>query len=1260
MRIAWVRWSNVAVPFAGVGLAVVGAIFALRHADTDAVARWTRTVEHERDEHRLTVDAWLDVGRATARMAAGYPTARYIAEGRQDDPKPFPVEQGGPVHLSQLFESLCREGGFSAAALVSADGRTTVVSRGGVASAEDVEFARRAVRSGRDEVGLRWGRGDRLAWFASPVLASASGVPIAAVVLREDVAARLGPALARGTHLEIPMEVQIAEHRDGRLRSLTPALGSDDAAEIDDAPLVDPWGDDARGDRAGIGTDGSTRELIVSRGPLRTAPWILVCSVSLEDVLREGRAAVLPLAVGIVGAGLGLALALSARRQRRFAEQRVQSLANAARLASALDRGEDVALFLRADGMISEARGAVRSMYGVEPGALVGRRLEDLLAPERRNGESGHAPPDGVAVGETVHQHADGRPVPVEVSLQEIDGVGTGAVSLARVRDVTERRGSEDRLRALNRLLRMRSALSQALATVADRDAAYAVTCRIATEDGAFRLAWVGEPSPDGRIVPVAVAGVASEHATRLTSRWDVPPTSRNPAATALVERRTVTCVDVSPTTGCVGWFEATRAAGVRSSAAVPFGGGDGPTAAAVLVLHGTDPSAFDGEVLGVAEAIAADVAGAVGRIAARAAEREADGRLRASEAAHRLLFESNPSPMWVYDVETFRILRVNDAAVAAYGWTRDELKRMTVTELRPPEDRARFVAHASDRSSSGDRPTEWRHLRKDGTVFPVRILRSSVDFLGRPARLVLVEDLTERRRAEEATRMLVRAVEQSPVSIVVTNRAGDIEYVNPHFCAASGYEAHEVLGANPRILKSGRTPPEVYAELWRMVLAGRTWRGEMVNRRKDGREFTELVTIAPVHDAAGAITHLVGVKEDLTDRRAMEARASSAEARFLQAQKLEAVGQLAGGVAHDFNNLLCVILGYGQMVASALGREHPEAGKVEQVIAAGRRAEALTRQLLAFSRRQVLKPRIVELHDVVRGFESMLRHLIGEHVELRTRFEARSSVVLVDPGQLEQVLLNLTVNARDAMPGGGHVTIGTRSLDVVEGLEVGGEVVRPGPWLVLSVEDDGTGMDAATLGRLFEPFFTTKPTGRGTGLGLSTVHGIVRQSGGHVGVESTLGKGTTFSVYLPRLTEDVESMASPEVDLGAYVGHETVLVVEDQDGVRELVRSWLDALGYDVVVASDGWAALEEAERRTRPVDLLLTDVVMPRLGGRAVAERLLARWPRLRVVYMSGYTSDVIAGHGVLEPGVLLLEKPLSQLALAKTVRGALDAAR
>ncbi|MBL9087500.1 MAG: PAS domain S-box protein [Planctomycetia bacterium] len=1252
------------LPLAGVAVAVLGALFAVRQADASAIAGWRHTLEQERDEHRVRVDAWLDAGRMTARLAAGYPTARYVAEGRSDDPRPFPATEGAVPHLARLLGDLCRESGLDAAFLVSSAGVVLTATAGATAAPGDLEAARRAIAGDGGGVTTleREGAG-AVARFAAPLRAEAAGAPAtAAVVLREDAASRMGAALHRRAAVAgVVVESVRVERTPEGLRPISP-VGPDGGADDrrrGEVPKGCLTGDDDDLDHTESGTDAAGRELIVTHGKLRGAPWILVCWVPRSDVVARGRGIVLTLGFGVAAATLGLALALLGIRQRRLAEQRVASLATAGRLKDALDRGDDVALFVREDGTITEAHGAVPRVYGLEPAALVGRTLADLVPPARRT-TGGAVPATGVRVDEAVHRRADGTEVPVEVSLQRIEGGGPAAAALVRVRDITERRRNDDRLHALNRLLRMRSGLSQALTAAPDRAAVYAATCRIAAEQGGFRLVWIGEPAPDGRVVAAAVAGDARDHVGRMTSRWAGAVDGRGPAGRAIAERRTVVCAEIAADPTCAGWVDAARAAGVRSTVAIPVGVAPEGTAVAALVLHAAEPDAFDAEVLDVVESIAAGVVGALDRIAARASEREANERLRASEAAHRLLFESNPSPMWVFDLETLRILEANEATTAVYGWTREELQQRTLLDVRPAEDVPRFLEFLRRPRQGITPPTEWRHVRKDGTVFPVRILHSDVEFLGRAARLVLIEDLTERRRAEEATRTLIRAVEQSPVSIVVTNRAGVIEYVNPHFCRASGYEAHEALGANPRILKSGRTPPEVYGDFWRTVLAGRTWRGELVNRRKDGTEFTELATIAPVHDASGAITHFVAVKEDLTDRRAMEARATSAEARFLQAQKLEAVGQLAGGVAHDFNNLLCVILGYGQMVATSLGRGHPEAGKIEQVIAAGKRAESLTRQLLAFSRRQVLQPRVVDLHEVVRGFEKMLRRLIGEDVELRTRFGADAPVVLVDPGQLEQVLLNLTVNARDAMPHGGHVTIGTRSVDVVGGLEIGGEVVEPGPWLVLSVEDDGTGMDRATLARIFEPFFTTKPAGQGTGLGLPTVHGIVRQSGGHVAVESTPGKGSSFSVYLPRFAGHVEAAAPPEVDLGAFAGHETVLVVEDQDGVRELVRAWLEGLGYAVIVATDGLDALDVAERLKRPVDLLLTDVVMPRLGGREVAERLLARWPGLQVVYMSGYTSDVIARQGILESGVRLLEKPLSQAALAKMVRQTLDARR
>jgi len=1269
----WAIWT----PALGVVLAIAGVVYALRHAEAVTLATWVRALEQTRDESRMLIDARLDAGRMTARLAAGYPTALYLAEGRTGSPRPFPAADGPASHLAHLLVDLCREGGYLSAVAVAPSGALLAATPGVVASPDDLEVAQRAIATGEVALALSYEAGSGTVRYAAAIHADAPSSPrVAAVVVREDANVRLFAAIRRRERGAVAIDLLLVARTPDGVRVLSPppptaVVGGPEAFR---APSVNLAEGDGDADHSESGTDLAGRDVLVAHGRLRSAPWTLVGTVLRAEVAGADRAERLSLALGGVAAILGLVLAIVGLQQHRAASERARNLATAGRLQLALDRGDDVALFLRADGTVGEARGAVRQVYGMDAAALVGRSLVGLRPDRLRAGPVRTAPSVGIRVEETLHVRADGRELPVELSHQGLDD-GGDIHAIVRVRDITERRRTDERLQALNRLLRMRSSISHALLAAADRATAFAVVCNLAIEQGGIRVAWVGAAASDGtvgdgetdgrdpggpRLVPIASA-VADPVATTLVSAFAAgTPRGLGAIGRAVAQGHPVAVDDVAADAHCGDWVTAAQAAGVRSVVAVPFGGTPGGAMPAVFVLHAADVGAFAGDVLDVATSIAADLTAALDRIAARAAERDAVERLRASDAVHRLLFEANPSPMWVYDRATYRILRVNDAAVAQYGWSRAEFHAMSAVELRPAEDRARFLAYAASEIADHERPVEWQHLRKDGTIFPVSTVCSSIEFLGRPARLVLIEDLTARRRAEVVTQTLVRAVEQSPVSIVITDREGRIEYVNPNFCRASGYAAEEVLGRNPRILKSGRTSGTVYAKMWSTVLAGGTWRGELSNRRKDGQEFAEMSTIAPVFDGSGAITHFVAVKEDLTDRRAMEARAVGAETRFLQAQKLEAVGRLAGGVAHDFNNLLCVILGYAQMVATTLGTDHPEAGKLEQVVAAATRAEGLTRQLLAYSRRQILQPRVVDLHEVVRGFEKMLRRLIGEDVELVTRFDAPSAVVLVDPGQLEQVILNLTVNARDAMPNGGRVTLSTHAVDVVNPLELFGDAVEPGPWVVLDVEDDGTGMDDATLGRLFEPFFTTKPTGQGTGLGLATVQGIVRQSGGHVDVRSALGEGTTISVYLPRFAGVAEGLIAEPVDLRPFGGHETVLVVEDQDGVRELVRAWLEGLGYAVVVAKDGVDALEVVDRLRRPVDLVLTDVVMPRMSGRETSERLLARWPQLRVVYMSGYTSDVIARQGVLEPGVRLLEKPLTQASLARMVRETLDAPR
>jgi PAS domain S-box-containing protein len=512
----------------------------------------------------------------------------------------------------------------------------------------------------------------------------------------------------------------------------------------------------------------------------------------------------------------------------------------------------------------------------------------------------------------------------------------------------------------------------------------------------------------------------------------------------------------------------------------------------------------------------------------------------------------------------------------------------------------------------------------------------------GVQAIVVNYRDITERRQAEETLRLQGAALNAAATAMVITDRHAEIVWVNPAFTALTGYSTSEALGRNPRdLVKSGAHNSAFYAELWETLLAGGVWRGEMINRRKDGSRYPEEQVITPVRDSKGEITHFIAIKRDLTDEKRVAVR-------HLQSQKMETVGRLAGGIAHDFNNLLTVINGTADLALTVMRQEDPLREDLEQIHGAGTRAAALTRQLLAFSRQQIMKPTVLDLNAVIENMRAILPRLIGEHIALMIVPARPLGSVLADPGQIEQVILNLAVNARDAMPDGGTLTIETRD---VEGLST-----SSGPHVMVTVSDTGIGMDEATQLKIFEPFFTSKEHGKGTGLGLSTVDGIIRQSGGSILVDSALGKGTTFTIYLPRVP-GVASSSQPAPTGRAVPGTETILVVEDETMLCHLAARVLRSAGYTVLTAGSAEAALLALERQDRPVHLLFTDVVLPGMNGRELATRVVAAHPDVRVLYTSGYADDAILRLHVRDEATHFVGKPYTAAQLTQRVREALD---
>ena len=636
---------------------------------------------------------------------------------------------------------------------------------------------------------------------------------------------------------------------------------------------------------------------------------------------------------------------------------------------------------------------------------------------------------------------------------------------------------------------------------------------------------------------------------------------------------------------------------------------------------------------------------------------RDITERRRAEE--RRLLLEHVITNMKegfnIVDFDSFEIIAANSAFEEMLGYQKGELTGQHISVVNAGS-REEQVATANAIRQSVEQHGFWRgevaNQRKDGTR---RITQATVGMYqdrGRRYLSTIQTDVTERKQAEEALKQSeerFRTLVNSMQDVVFTmDRDQRLVGVFGRWLEGYGLKAGDLLGKRP----SEMLPPELatlHEQASQKAFSGQAADFEWTVPTPAGVVHFH-TWLSPLRDSRDSVIGVVGVSRDITARKQLEEQ-------LRHAQKMEAIGRLAGGVAHDFNNLLTIITGYSQMLLDELEPGEALHAEAEEILRAGNRAASLTSQLLAFSRRQMIQPQVLDLNRLISNLEKMLRPLIGEHIQLNIVLSPELGQIEADPAQIEQILLNLAANARDAMPQGGQLTIEAANAELDKQATRGRQELRPGPYVSLVVSDTGQGMDAETMSHLFEPFFTTKPLGKGTGLGLSSVYGIVKQNGGDITVSSEPGRGTTFRILLPRIeaAEQIEEAVSVQPSL--YRGTETVLLVEDESGVRQLTREMLVRNGYTVLEAGSGPEALRISEQLPGPIDLLLTDAVMLEMSGRELAVLLAASRPAIRVIYMSGYAEDTVAHHVMMDPETAFLQKPFTAAALGQKVREVLD---
>jgi two-component system, cell cycle sensor histidine kinase and response regulator CckA len=829
--------------------------------------------------------------------------------------------------------------------------------------------------------------------------------------------------------------------------------------------------------------------------------------------------------------------------------------------------------------------------------------------------------------------------------LRQEDTDGKGLFE-CYVEDVTERVLAERELLRLNRALSTLSECDEALIHATDQTDLLRKVCSTVVSTGGYRFAWVGFAVHDERkhVRPVASAGFDPSYLEHTRFSWADDEFGCGPVGTAIKEGAVSVFHDIQNDQRFKFWRDSAIARQYASVISLPLKDSDQTFGA--LTIYSSESNAFNPAEVQLLAKLADNLSYGISSIENRREKQIVELTLRESEERYRFLFTRNPHPMWIYDLESRTILEVNEAAVSKYGYSREEFLSMTLEDLRPVEEIPKLHSHLADAKPSTLLSTNSRHLRKDGVEINVEI--AAYRFLQNNRLLSLVSsvDVTERVRAEKA----LRASEESYRTLYEHNHAavfhtsgGRLLDCNDAMCRMLGYTRQEFENLDLRHLYKD---PEKRDEGRRLLQRdGKITNYQVELLRKDGEVVSVLANLNILHEPASKDIVLTGVMIDITEVRELQMQ-------LAQSQKLEAVGQLTGGIAHDFNNLLMIINSYSELLLDKMNTSDQLRRPVEQILAAGGRAAALTRQLLAFSRKQHMAPIELQLETLVNGLSELLKRLIGEDIDLRTSCTEKLWAVRADPSQVEQVILNLVVNARDAMPNGGRIVISTANVVFDSEFVASNSGAQLGDHVALSVADSGTGISPELQARVFEPFFTTKGPGSGTGLGLSTVYGIVKQSGGYITLSSALGKGSTFTVYFPRVLRSESVPTSQPAPSGTRTAF-TILVVEDEEATRHAICAYLSGHGFKVLVAADAEEALLICKTTSEKIDVLLTDVIMPGMNGADLASRIRLLNSGMAVIFMSGYTADVLVRSGINEDSTVVLGKPFKLQELLATLQ-------